>query len=143
MPAWTWVLAGLGLLSCLGCVATGVLGGNLVGWFVQEIAAPTTVATEYSDALRAHDFERAHSHFSTDLARRYSQEELEGDWLALEERGEITGSNNESVRLENNEATVGWVLTAGRSRYETTLTLRKSGDVWKITGGDPGPVPAP
>ncbi len=143
MPTWAWVLAGLGLLSCLVCAGIGVLGGNLVGWFVQEITEPVAVATEYSLELQAHDFEQAHSHFSTELAGRYSQEELEADWLALEERGEITGSTYESVRVENNEATVGWVLTAGRARYETTLTLRKTGDVWKITGGDPGPVPAP
>lgn len=143
MPAWAWVLAGLGLLSCLVCADTGVLGGNLVGWFFQEISEPTALATEYSLALRAHDFEQAHSHVSTDLARRYSQEGLEADWLALEERGEITGSNNESVRLENNEAKVGWVLTAGRARYETTLMLRKTDNVWKITGGEPGPVPQP
>ncbi len=143
MPAWAWVLAGVGLLSCLVCAGTGVLGGNFVGWFFQEISQPTAVATEYALALRSHDFEQAHSHFSTELARRYSQEELEADWLALEERGEITGSNNESVHLENDEATVGWVITAGRARYETTLMLRKTGDTWKITGGDPGPVPRP
>ncbi len=143
LPPWAWVLGGLGLLSCMLCAGMGVLGGNLVGWFVQEISQPTAVATEYALALRAHDFEQAHSHFSTELARRYSQEELEASWLALEERGEITGSNNESVHLENNEATVGWVITARRARYETKLTLREVGNVWKITGGDPGPLPQP
>ncbi len=57
--------------------------------------------------------------------------------------GDVTGSRYESINVENDRATVEWVVTAGGESYRTTLRLRNTSGEWKITGGEPGVVPRP
>jgi hypothetical protein len=142
-PAWAWVTMGVVGLACLGCVAFGVLGSNMLGRLIKQVGEPAGVATGYWLALQTHDFDKAHAHFSDSLARRYSADDLQVDWRALEEHGTVTGSTFDSINVENDRATIGWVVTIEGVSYRTTLTLRNTGGQWKITDGDPGLVPGP
>jgi hypothetical protein len=131
------------VLACLGCVGFGVLGTNLLGQFIKQVGEPAVVVTGYSVALQTHDYDTAHTYLSNDVGGRVSADQLQADWAALEAQGSVTNSNFESINVENDRGTVTWVLTVAGHKYRTDLSLRKIGSDWKITGGDPGLVPAP
>lgn len=142
-PLWAWVSMGVVLIACLGCVAFGVLGTRLFGQFVEEVGEPIGVVAGYQIAMQTHNYDKAHEYFSDTLARSYSIDDLEAAWVTLENEGDVRSSTTGEFNVVNNEATVEWRINVEGQQRSTTLTLRKIGNEWKITSGDPDLVPQP
>ena len=161
MPAWAWVVISLVVVLIIGCVAViaalSYVGTRVsqsfstIGAGLIESFQPVTVASDFYTDLVTKDYDSAHQLLSSDLAFKYTSDDLKAKWEALESaQGKITpsfpttgsgtfrnSSNKNSVAVEQE------LISANGKTYSVTLTMQKSGDTWVIQDASPGLIPEP
>src|SRR5438874_787970 len=103
MPAWAWVVVSLVVVLIIGCVAViaalSYVGTRVsqsfstIGAGLIESFQPVTVASDFYTDLVTKNYDSAHQLLSSDLAFKYTADDLKAKWEALESaQGKITPS---------------------------------------------------
>jgi hypothetical protein len=162
MPTWGWVLLGVGfaVVACLGVAVAGTLAGlTILGQRVNStfsmigsglnggVVEPAgLVAFQFYDYLNMQDYQSAHGLLGADMASRYTPQDLQNEWEALQSaHGPFRADFHEELEVNNSRATLVQPITSDSGqRFEVTLELEDRGDgTWQITGASPGLIPQP
>jgi hypothetical protein len=163
MPAWGWVLIGVGIFVILVCGGTiaglTYLGKQVSNTFSQigssvisgdnggfgSLITTGTVLSFYDD-LNSGNYTTAAEMLSGDLANKYTTGELRTKWEALvAKEGSITTGlpHEESVTGGTSIVTQELTTDSGKS-YTIRLTLKSSESfLWLITDASPALIPEP
>ena len=135
-------------LTYLGTqVATRVysrVGSELGSDFVTNLEA-ISVVTEFYDNLDTGDYDSAYSHLSSDLASKYTANDLKTKWESLESaHTNITPGFPTNDKVEGDTASMTQSLDSQDGKtFDVDVKLEKSGDTWKISEASPALIPEP
>ena len=167
MPVWGWIAIGLVTVVIVGCVAMFALLG-FIGSRVSTITARTfseissglgttlnegtllpmgTVLGFYGN-LESGDFDGAHSMLSSEMASRYSADNLRTRWTALTSKvGTVSAGLPGNDSVNGNSASITQELTSTNGQtYTIKVKLTRAGAndlLWQISGADPDLIPSP
>jgi hypothetical protein len=160
MPTWAWVVIGVVLVLIIGCVgsvfaltyigtqvatkAFSQIGSSLGSDFFVNIEA-IGVVTEFYGDLDTGDYDSAHKLLSSDLASKYSSNDLKTKWEALKSaQGTITPGFPTGDKVDGNTVSMTQTLDSENGKtYDIVLKVEKSGSTWKIREASPGLIPEP
>lgn len=149
LPIWLSVTLGILVAFCAICAIGLWVSGAILNRAGTELSKSLDVvsagltAVRFDVAISTESYETAHELLGGNLARRYSVQELQRRWEALEGSGTITSTTSDAT-ASGSGAQVTWTLTPSEgSEKKVRLTLERSGDEWKITGADPELIPSP
>lgn len=146
----------MGILAVLIC-GVGIVGLTLLGRQVSNTFSKIGpaidegglgqmgIALDFYGSLESHDYDAAHDLLATQLAEKYTVDQLRTRWEALETAsGKVTAGFPDTSSVGDNQGSITEELTTEQGKtYTIKLTVEKTDLLWKITGADPDLIPSP
>jgi hypothetical protein len=132
---WLWITLGIiGGLVVLGCAICGITAAMGVGFFA-KVAGPTVAATEYYQAMKTQDYNKAYSYWDTSGVNVQGLQLSLDAFVALAEVADTTEGQitNFSVTPNTNDPSLVTVtVTRNGTPYIVQLQLHQVNGSWKI-----------
>ena len=136
-----WIGGGVAVLllcCCIAGVLAVALGPRLVRGTAGNITGAREATTGYYDAVRDHNWSKAHGYLSNSLGSSITQSALRTLWTAQElSKGRVTGFSITNTNVSSNNGRTTAVVT-GTVRYDKgssetkTVNLVKEGANWRL-----------
>jgi hypothetical protein len=109
-------------------------------------AGATITASLFDLSMSTGSYDSAHEYLGGDLATRYSSQDLQDGWEALEGSGGAFSVQSEMGEgtTSGDQVLIDWTITPENGDPKTvTLTLEESNNDWKIVDAQPELIPSP
>lgn len=140
-----WIaLAIIGGVIVLGCAACAIFGGSIIGLAFGLTAGPRNAVDDYYKAIEQQDYAKAYTYLDTSGVSIQGQQVTQPVYTQAAQaidrvEGPVTNYTTTNTNVNNDTATVTVNVTRGTRATTQTLSLRKIGNDWKITGlANPG-----
>jgi len=136
-----WIGGGVAVVLLCCCIAgtlAAVLGPRLVRGTAGNITGARDATTGYYDAVRDHNWSKAHGYLSNSLGSSITPSALQSRWTAQElSKGRVTSFSVTNTNVSSNAGRTTAVVT-GTVRYDKgsseakTVNLVKEGPDWRL-----------
>jgi hypothetical protein len=135
------VLSIIGGILVLGCAACGLITFGVVKLGTQ-VAGPTLAMTEYYQALKTQNYAQAYTYLDSGSLTVQGQTVTPDLYATAEQAidqklGAVTNYTLSNIQAQTDTATITVRETRNQTR-DITYSLRRVGNLWKITGGSSG-----
>ena len=139
---WLWItlgiIAGIIVLSCIGCAVASAFG---ISFLAKTVGQPAVVASSYYQAIKQQDYAKAFTYLDTSaISLPNGQQATETAFTAAGQaldqvQGAVTSYTPSNVQTNNGIATITMTVMRqhSSSSYQVHLELKQQGNDWKIT----------
>ena len=152
VPVIVWILGGVLLFLIVACLAVFWLVNNIIRQAELGVtdfgntASASINASLFDLSMSTGSYESAHEYLGGNLATRYSVQDLQDRWEALEGSGGAFSVKSDmgEPKASGNQVLIDWKVTPENGSTKTvTLTMEERDNDWKIVDAKPDLIPSP